>query len=278
MRLCGGDATAGGRCVGWGIAAGRAGLAGYGRCCGVGHPRGAAGAGRVLWGRPEQSAPNGAGVWAWRGSAGPGRCIALRAAVGRGFGPPWGLPCGAGADWHRIVDPGTERRSDRRLWLRGVKGTGGIPARRGTALALVGPSPHLCPYPGAVVLPSALTLRAGIALQALPARFPPLASVRGAGAEVGGARGRHKCATAASSHSRPHPSRLLAVAVATSRRWGIYRGALRSGGDGAGWVSAGSASSFSHTVGRWLLRECCSPAAGPPTRLTWGRSGICVWK
>lgn len=64
LRLCVGGGMLGPEVGVWaGGAAGRAGLAGCGRCCGVGLLRGAAGAGRVLWGRPEPRATNGAGVW-----------------------------------------------------------------------------------------------------------------------------------------------------------------------------------------------------------------------
>lgn len=68
----------------------------------------------------------------------------------------------------------------------------------------------------------------------------------GSGGGDGGAWGRHKCATAASSLPWLHPSRLLTVALATSYRWGIYRGweAGAGGGIGNGWASARSASSF----------------------------------
>lgn len=110
--------------------------------------------------------------------------------------------------------------------------------------------------------------------QISPARFPPLASVTGAGAEMGGARGRHKCATAASSLSRLHPSRLLMVALATSYRWGIYRGGRRvlgsrRGGTGTGWASAWSASSFRLVSACVAVRRqegCCSPW---PQRARW---------
>lgn len=148
-------------------------------------------------------------------------------------------------------------------------------------------------------VPLPWTLRAGIARRALPARFPPLTSGRG----VGGARGRHECATAASSHSRTHPSRLLAVAVATSRRWGIYRGELRSvGRTGLGgclpgqppaslvpWVGAqavllaGCRPSCSSHLGavRDLRVEiknkypCCSPLLRAPGQASLVLAGLC---
>lgn len=257
-------------------------MCGLGGSCGQGGPRWVR---EVLWGR--------ASLWrCWGGARSLGPPGAERAKWGRGLGMAGQRRAGP---LHRTEGSRGVCRAERvqtgtALWIlaQSVARTGGCGC---AALREQEESPlggarlwrwlvprHTCALTLARWCCPVLGLCGLGSLQALPARFPPLASVRGAGAEVGGARGRHKCATAASSHSRPHPSRLLAVAVATSRRWGIYRGALRSGGDGAGWVSAGSASSFSHTVGRWLLRECCSPAAGPPTRLTWGRSGICVWK
>lgn len=131
-----------------------------------------------------------------------------------------------------------------------------LPARRGASLGAVDPPDlHLCsPQPFEEVPPPSVDPQvpsgaAGGRLHARtvfsPARFPPLASVTGAGAEMGGAWGRHKCATAASSLPWLHPSRLLTVALATSYRWGIYRGWEAGGGwIGNGWASARSASSF----------------------------------
>lgn len=146
-----------------------------------------------------------------------------------------------------------------------------LPARRGASLGAVDPPDlHLCsPQPVEEVPPPSVDPQvpsgaAGGRLHARtvfsPARFPPLASVTGAGAEVGGAWGRHKCATAASSLLWLHPSRLLTVALATSYRWGIYRG-WEAGGGGSGMggrlLGQPPASGFSQPA--WGQEGCCSP-------------------
>lgn len=239
---------------------------------------------RVLWGRPEPRATNGAGVWAWREGAGQ-----------RGAGPR-----------HRIE--GCREVKLRAPAVSGVRSGRSLAPRGGSwhrASLGSGRNPrwldHGCGAGRSLVTPVPLpwTLRAGIARRALPARSPPLASGRG----VGGARGRHECATAASSHSRTHPSRLLAVAVATSRRWGIYRGELRSvGRTGLGgclpgqppasfirWVGAQAVlfagcrpSRLSHLGAAMDLRveiknkyPCCSPLLRAPEQAALVLAGLC---
>lgn len=214
----------------------------------------------------------GSWVWAQRGRAGqreqqPGsrvgcdgcfgraRLPALSGVAGVASSPRRGswhgeAPILLASSWHRgyvmLAQSAPSLRAVARH--RGLGGTGPPPACRGGATSHCGPPGPLGargePAPGA--------------LRVFPARFPPLAAVTGAGAEMGGAWGRHKCATAASSLPWLHPSRLLTVALATSYRWGIYRG----------WEAGGGALG----MGGRLLGQ---PPASGFSRLAWGQEGCC---
>lgn len=185
-------------------------------------------------------------VWAQRGRAGgsPGSRVGCEGGFGRARLPA----VSSVAALLLAVDLGTENPQycrdpaeplPRRLRDAGTAGT--LPARRAASPGpCIPPTPTCAPsslvegVPPPSVAPRGPQGLAPGAPRVFPARFPPSASVTGAGAEMGGAWGRHKCATAASSLPWLHPARLLTVALATSYRWGIYRG--WEAGGGREWV------------------------------------------